>query len=223
MTGPRKRRGPRLSSEASQRSLFHAVVPCKHREIPRPSGGEPAITKRGLKGLGCHHIIAGAMEILGCCQRVHWRCIVLAGTFALCCHAQESEPAAPALPAAADSLASHSEAPPSNALEIWLNALAVAESGNRQWLVHRDRDGQLYFGCLQFHAKTFRVYVRKFHLLPNSSRSETMRRIYDCAFQKRLAALMIRDDPQTWRHWRGTVEKRVGLPPVDVDDRTDHP
>src|SRR5579859_946952 len=163
------------------------------------------------------------MEILVCCQQVHWRCIVLAAAFALCCHAQKSEPAASALPPAADFLSSPSEAPPATTLEIWLDALAVAESGNRQWLVHRDRDGQLYYGCLQFHAKTFRAYVRKFHLLPNGSRSETMSLIYDCAFQKRLAALMIRHDPQSWRHWRRTVEKGVGLPPVDADYRADHP
>src|SRR5579859_5472933 len=88
------------------------------------------------------------MEILVCCQRLHWHCIFLSAAFALCCHAQKPEPAPPALPPAADSLASPSEAPPANTLEIWLDALAVAESGNRQWLVHRDRDGQLYYGCL---------------------------------------------------------------------------
>ena len=139
----------------------------------------------------------------------------MAAAFALCCHSQEREAATPALRPADDSQASASEAPPANTLEIWLDALAVAESGNRRWLVHRDRDGQLYYGCLQFHEKTFQAYVRKFHLLPKGSRSETMSRIYDCAFQKRLAALMIRDDPRSWRHWKRTVEKRVGLPPVD--------
>lgn len=140
----------------------------------------------------------------------------MVAAFALCCHSQEREPAAPTLAAADDSQASPSEAPPANSLETWIDALAVAESGNRQRLVHRDRDGQLYYGCLQFHEKTFRAYVRKFHLLPKGSRSETMSRVYDCAFQKRLAALMIRDDPRNWRHWRGTVEKVVGLPPVDA-------
>lgn len=104
---------------------------------------------------------------------------------------------------------------PADALELWIDKLAVAESGNRARLVHRDRDGQLYYGCLQFHAKTFRVYVRRFHLLPKSSREEMMGHIYDCAFQKHLAAMMIRDDPENWKHWRGTVEKRVGMPPTN--------
>ena len=37
--------------------------------------------------------------------------------------------------------------------------------------------------------------------------------IFDCAFQKRLAALMIRDNPENWKHWRTTVQRRIGLPP----------
>ena len=102
-----------------------------------------------------------------------------------------------------------------NPLEHWIDALAIAESGNRERLVHRDRDGQLYYGCLQFQPRTFRVYVRKFHLLPHANRQEMMSRIYDCAFQKQLATLMIRSDPAGWKHWRGTVENRVGLPPAD--------
>ena len=137
----------------------------------------------------------------------------MAAAFTFCAHSQEP----PEQPPAADAQANPSEAPAADSLQIWLDALARAESGNRQWLVHRDRDGQLYYGCLQFQAKTFRIYVRKLHLLPASSRAEVMKRIYDCDFQKRLAAAMIRDDPNNWKHWRTTVEKRVGLPPVERD------
>jgi hypothetical protein len=141
--------------------------------------------------------------------------IVLAAGFVFCCQAQEIQKSVRASQTVDHSQASPWEESAGNPLEIWLDALAVAESANRQWLVHRDRDGQLYYGCLQFHERTFRSYVRKFHLLPNGSRAETMSRIYDCAFQKRLAALMIRDDPANWKHWKRTVERRVGLPPVD--------
>jgi hypothetical protein len=142
--------------------------------------------------------------------------VVLAAAFALCCHSQEHEPAAPEQPPLVDAQASSLEPQSDTALEAWLDALALAESGNRERLVHRDRDGQLYYGCLQFHERTFRAYARKFHLLPRGSRAETMSRIYDCSFQKHLAALMIRDDPANWKHWRRTVEKRVGLPPGDA-------
>jgi len=136
---------------------------------------------------------------------------------AICAHAQDpSSSTNPSADPAPEAPAVESATPPV-ALQVWLDALAKAESGNRQFLVHRDRDGQLYYGCLQFQERTFRVYVRKFHLLPQgTSSAETMRRIYDCSFQKQLARLMIRDDPANWKHWRTTVEKRVGMPPAQA-------
>ena len=144
--------------------------------------------------------------------------ILLAAALALCGQAQDSETASPSSdPADSAPAVSAPIRPSGDALQIWINKLAFAESGNRARLVHRDRDGQLYYGCLQFHARTFRVYVKRFHLLPTSSRAEMMRRIYDCGFQKRLAAMMIRDDPDNWKHWRWTVEKRVGMPPPEAN------
>lgn len=140
---------------------------------------------------------------------------MLAG-FALCGYSQQSAPSASTTDPAPDSQERPS-AEASNPLQVWLNALARAESGNREHLVHRDRDGQLYYGCLQFQARTFRVYARKLGLLPASGRSDLMSRIYDCGFQKRLAAAMIRDDPSNWKHWRLTVEKKVGLPPPSAE------
>ncbi len=139
--------------------------------------------------------------------------VLLVAACCLCCCAQDTKPAP--VPLLDDSRESSPEVVSASPLENWLDALATAESGNRGRLVHRDRDGQLYYGCLQFQPRTFRAYVRKFRLLPNANRKETMSRIYDCAFQKQLAALMIRSDPAGWKHWRGTVENRVGLPPVD--------
>jgi len=97
----------------------------------------------------------------------------------------------------------------------WLNALSFAESGNRPWIVHQDRDGRDYYGCLQFREKTFRFFVKKFNLAPNAEAPEVMALIFDCAFQKRLAARMIHDNPDNWKHWRNTVE-RIGLPPRPV-------
>jgi len=98
-------------------------------------------------------------------------------------------------------------------LEQWIERLAVAESRNRPRSVHQDRDGKYNYGCLQFREKTFRSYVEKFDLAPDARPEEVMDLIYDCAFQKRLAARMIRDNPENWRHWRKTV-RRIGLPPV---------
>ena len=98
-------------------------------------------------------------------------------------------------------------------LKKWLAALSFAESGNRDWIVHRDRDGRYYYGCLQFREKTFRFFVQKFNLGPTAEDTEVMDLIFDCGFQKRLAALMIRDNPENWKHWRTTVQRRIGLPP----------
>ena len=133
--------------------------------------------------------------------------LVLAVAGVLCGLAQENNSAAAPVPSP-DRLSAV------NSLENWIDALAAAESGNRERLVHRDRDGQLYYGCLQFRPRTFRAYVRRFHLLTNASRDELMSRIYDCGFQKHLAGLMLRNDPATWKNWRRTVENRVGLPPL---------
>lgn len=146
-------------------------------------------------------------------MRKQWSCLLLAAFFVFSSHAQEPEPPADP-PAPAEATASAPEEEPAVTLDQWLDTLAVAESGNRPHIVHRDRDGQLYYGCLQFKESTFRVYVRKFHLLPKTERSEVMAHIYDCRLQKHLAALMLRDDPNTWKYWRYTVEKRVGFPPV---------
>lgn len=127
--------------------------------------------------------------------------VLLAIGLALCRAQEQVPPAAPRISSAAT-------------LKKWIDALSIAESGNRPWLVHRDRNGELYYGCLQFHEKTFRTYIRRFRLLPHTSSSEVMDHIYDCALQKRLAALMIRKDPNNWKHWKYTVEERIGMPPV---------
>lgn len=119
---------------------------------------------------------------------------------------------------AADHAVARSSAEPSTenragqSLAQWIDALAFAESGNRDWIVHQDRDGRNYYGCLQFREKTFRHYAEKYHLIQADESGEFMNFIYDCAFQKRLASRMIRENPQNWKHWRKTVE-RIGLPP----------
>jgi len=175
------------------------------------------LPKGELRESAGRSIIAGAMEERIGPVRYRFRASALivgaAAALGLQSYAQEQAAEPPAPPPAADSQPGSSES--SHALDTWLDALARAESGNRQRLVHRDRDGQLYYGCLQFQANTFRIYARRLHLLPGSSTAALMRRIYDCSFQKRLAAAMIRDDPSNWKHWRLTVEKRVGFPPAD--------
>jgi hypothetical protein len=97
-------------------------------------------------------------------------------------------------------------------LRQWIDALAVAESGNRNWIVHEEEDGRRYYGCLQFREETFLYFAKKFHLVRTGEAGDFMNLIYDCSFQKRLATRMIRENPDNWKHWRRTAG-RIGLPP----------
>jgi len=118
--------------------------------------------------------------------------------------------------AAAISTAPGSAAEPGQTLAQWVDALAVAESGNREWIAHQDRDGGYNYGCLQFRERTFRHFVRKFNFAPGAQPDEVMNLMYDCAFQKRLALRMLRQNPENWKHWKKTA-RRIGLPPGAVD------
>jgi len=106
----------------------------------------------------------------------------------------------------------HSVAGPAQTLAQWVDALAAAESGNREKIASQDHDGVYNYGCLQFRERTFRHFVRKFKLAPGANSEEVMSRLYDCVFQKRLALRMIEENPENWKYWRRTV-KRIGLPP----------
>jgi hypothetical protein len=97
-------------------------------------------------------------------------------------------------------------------LRQWLDRLSFAESTNREWITHQDRDGRNYYGCLQFRESTFRFFVKKYNLAPDAEESEVMDLMFDCEFQKRVAGHMLRDNPENWKHWKFTVG-RIGLPP----------
>ena len=125
-------------------------------------------------------------------------------------------------PAVGDHAASISAAPRSapdtaQTLAQWIDTLAIAESGNRDWVAHQDRDGGYNYGCLQFRERTFQHFVKKFNLAPNAKPDDLMNMIYDCEFQKRLALRMLRENPENWKHWKKTV-RRIGLPPGVGDE-----
>lgn len=115
-------------------------------------------------------------------------------------------------PSSKDSAATAEVEPPTDALHKWIDTLAVAESGNRSWIVHEEEDGRRYYGCLQFREETFQYFARKFRMVQTAQPGDVMSLIYDCSFQKRLATRMIHENPGNWKHWRKTVE-RIGLPP----------
>ena len=95
--------------------------------------------------------------------------------------------------------------------EEWIDQLAEAESGNDPELKILDTNRKYSYGCLQFQLSTFRQYSREYSLFKDSA-VNLRKEIYNCESQRKLAALMIRDDYENWRHWRNTV-KKIGKPP----------
>jgi hypothetical protein len=110
----------------------------------------------------------------------------------------------------------HPAAEPDLVLRKWIDSLAAAESGNRDWIAHQDLDGRYNYGCLQFRERTFRFFIKKYKLAANAEPDKIMELIYDCAFQKRLALRMIQEDPENWKHWKKSA-RRIGLPPGSSD------
>jgi len=135
----------------------------------------------------------------------------MAAAFLIMC--SPSMDAADRAPSGSANAATVEAVPRGGTLRKWIDALAVAESGNRNWIVHQDNDGRLYYGCLQFREETFLYFANKFRLTQTAAQAgDVMSLIYDCSFQKRLATRMIHENPENWKHWRKTVE-RIGLPP----------
>lgn len=103
-------------------------------------------------------------------------------------------------------------------LDKWVNKLVYEESRGRSDLKILDHNGYYSYGCLQFQMPTFKAYVHRYDLLPESEDSELENMIYDCNFQKKLTKLMIQEDPGNWRHWYTSVaDKGLGLPPTEKE------
>jgi len=104
------------------------------------------------------------------------------------------------------------QSPYEDSFEQWMNQLAETESGNDPTLRILDTNRKYSYGCLQFQLSTFRQYSREFSLFEDSRAVNLREEIYNCENQRKLAALMIREDYGNWRHWRNSV-KKIGMPP----------
>lgn len=106
------------------------------------------------------------------------------------------------------------EAGPSKyaSLDAWLEKLAYYESNHRADIKVLDVNGKYSYGCLQFQEGTFRSYAIKHGLISRDTPTESV--IYDCDLQKKLAKLMLAENPYNWQAWYTTVKKKgLGLPP----------
>ncbi len=100
-------------------------------------------------------------------------------------------------------------------LDMWLEKLAMAESGNRADIKVLDVNGRYSYGCLQFQMATFKSYSARYKLVDPETVTSWDALIYNCQLQKQIAKRMIQEKPGNWRHWGYTVlHKGTGLPPA---------
>lgn len=104
--------------------------------------------------------------------------------------------------------------PGKDRLERWIDALSQAESSGRSYITIVDSNGKLSRGCLQFQDDTLIRFGRKFGLWPAAEDSEMPNFAYDCSEAKKLARLMIEDNPRNATHWKNSL-KKIGMPPVE--------
>lgn len=96
-------------------------------------------------------------------------------------------------------------------IDVWLDKLAMCESGGRADIKILDSNKKWSYGILQYQRQTFIAYTRKYNLLPSAEDDEIMNFIYDPDYQKMLAKKMIMDGGA--HHWRNCVNK-IGKPPI---------
>ena len=90
-------------------------------------------------------------------------------------------------------------------LAVWIDKLMMLESEGREDIVIVDTNGKHSRGCLQFQDATFESYSKRYNFEGE---------IMNCGDQKKLAKLMIQENPKNARNWYTSVYKRgLGVPP----------
>jgi hypothetical protein len=99
-----------------------------------------------------------------------------------------------------------------DAVDIWLEKLALHESNHRERIKVLDVNGKYSYGCLQFQEGTFRTYAIKYGFISRNTPTENV--IYNCKLQKKIARLMLEENHYNWQAWYTSVKiKGLGLPP----------
>ena len=101
-----------------------------------------------------------------------------------------------------------------SSLAVWLKALALGENCPRNGMI--DSNGTSSYGKYCYQANTFIAFVREAEMAPHAERAEILNHIGDPEFQDHLTYWVFIHKPNVWKHWRNTVEKRIGLPPIDL-------
>lgn len=95
-------------------------------------------------------------------------------------------------------------------LDIWLMKLASHEGCKPEGTMDR---GSLSYGLFCYKEGTFKMFVKKYDLLPNAEEDEIMNLIGDAQFQWKLTRMVFEDSCQNWRNWYTSTVKKIGLPP----------
>ncbi len=108
--------------------------------------------------------------------------------------------------------------PQPSKLDVWLDTLALKESGGRADIRILDTDGNYAYGCLQFHMATFKAYTQRYGLESATTTAGWLAKLYNCPLQKKVAKRMIQENYTNWHAWGYTVRYKTGLPPIDTAD-----
>ena len=75
-------------------------------------------------------------------------------------------------------------------------------------------NGSLSYGRWCYKSGTFKMFVKKYNLLPDTEENEIMNWIGDNSFQRILTRAVFNDSITNASHWKNTV-KKIGNPPIN--------
>jgi hypothetical protein len=103
---------------------------------------------------------------------------------------------------------------PRSSIDIWLDKLAMKESGGNCTVSIIDTNGRRSTGLYQYQDATWLNMGKKYGL------PTTLENITDCHMQRTLTFLIITQEPNGWKNWFCSVQgcekwniKGIGLPP----------
>jgi len=82
-----------------------------------------------------------------------------------------------------------------------IDKLAMCESGGKPEALNADDGGSRSSGILQFKDSTFLHYAKRYEMFPFAEDAEIINFLTDPDQQKKMATLMLKENPENWRHW----------------------
>lgn len=92
----------------------------------------------------------------------------------------------------------------------WVDKLGEHENCPPEGII--DSNKKRSYGKFCYQVETFKMFVKRYNMLPQAEDKEVLNFISDDTFQKELTVRVIRDNPKNWTHWF-TSTKKIGPPP----------